>query len=288
MLEACSQIASLSPPTATDNCMGAVTVTNDVTSLPITQSRMITWTYEDDAGNTATQTQQVVVDNTAIVPKVPSLPALTAECEIAALPAPVAMNCPGETLTATTTTTLPITTNSTITWTYNDGGNSTTQTQEVTIADTTAPEPDVDNLPALTAAGSLARTKVTTPTATDNCDGQVMATTDAVFPVTASATITWTYEDVEGNTSTQTQQVTITEAPLGAAEGATEAVVFPNPSGRYLEVRSSVEGTFKILSLSGKSLLEGTTNTRVDITSLRGGLYLVQLPDGRLLKFVRE
>ncbi|MDE0471691.1 MAG: T9SS type A sorting domain-containing protein, partial [Ekhidna sp.] len=62
----------------------------------------------------------------------------------------------------------------------------------------------------------------------------------------------------------------------------------PNPSGRYLEVRSSFGGTFKILSLSGKPLLEGTTNTKVDITSLRGGLYLVQLPDGRLLKFVRE
>ncbi|MDE0471861.1 MAG: T9SS type A sorting domain-containing protein, partial [Ekhidna sp.] len=186
------------------------------------------------------------------------------------------------------TTTLPITTNSTITWTYNDSGNSTTQTQEVTIADTEAPVPDVDNLPALTAAGSLARTAVTTPTATDNCDGQVMATTDAVFPITASTMITWTYEDEAGNTVTQTQRVTITEAPLGAAEDAAEVVIFPNPSGSYLEVRSSVGGTFKILSLSGKSLLEGTTNVKVDISSLRSGLYLVQLPDGHLLKFVRE
>ncbi|MDE0471413.1 MAG: T9SS type A sorting domain-containing protein, partial [Ekhidna sp.] len=67
-----------------------------------------------------------------------------------------------------------------------------------------------------------------------------------------------------------------------------EVVIFPNPSGRYLEVRSHVRGTFQLLSLSGKSLLEGTTNTRVDITSLKSGLYLVQLPDGRLLKFVRE
>ncbi|MDE0472852.1 MAG: T9SS type A sorting domain-containing protein, partial [Ekhidna sp.] len=78
------------------------------------------------------------------------------------------------------------------------------------------------------------------------------------------------------------------EAPLGTAENAVEIVVFPNPSGRYLEVRSPVGGTFKILSLNGKSLLEGTTNTRTDITSLQSGLYLVQLPDGRLLKFVRE
>ncbi|MDE0470960.1 MAG: T9SS type A sorting domain-containing protein, partial [Ekhidna sp.] len=78
------------------------------------------------------------------------------------------------------------------------------------------------------------------------------------------------------------------EAPLGAAEDAAEVVIFPNPSGRYLEVRSVFEGTFKIVSLSGKPLLEGTTNTRLDITSLQSGLYLMQLPDGRLLKFVRE
>ena len=77
------------------------------------------------------------------------------------------------------------------------------------------------------------------------------------------------------------------EAPLGA-DDATETVIFPNPSGRYLEVRSLTGGTFQILSLSGKPLLKGTTNTRVDITSLQSGLYLVQLPDGRLLKFVRE
>ena len=66
------------------------------------------------------------------------------------------------------------------------------------------------------------------------------------------------------------------------------AVIFPNPSGDYLEVRSSTGGTFKILSLSGKPLLEGTTNTRMNITSLQSGLYLVQLPDGHLLKLVRE
>ena len=93
------------------------------------------------------------------------------------------------------------------------------------------------------------------------------------------------------NSAIQNITVTVTNDPaddiLGFSE-AEEAVIFPNPSGDYLEVRSSVGGTFQLLSLSGKPLLEGTTNTRVDISSLRSGLYLVQLPDGRLLKFVRE
>ena len=95
------------------------------------------------------------------------------------------------------------------------------------------------------------------------------------------------------NNDTQTITVTVTDDPadniLSFSEAEEEVtVLFPNPSGDYLEVRSSVEGTFKILSLSGKPLLEGTTNTRIEVTSLQSGLYLVQLPDGRLLKFVRE
>ena len=90
----------------------------------------------------------------------------------------------------------------------------------------------------------------------------------------------------------QTITITVTNDPsddvLGFSEAEKATVIFPNPSGDYLEVRSSVGDTFQILSLSGKPLLEGTTNTRIDITFLRSGLYLVQLPDGRLLKFVRE
>ena len=83
------------------------------------------------------------------------------------------------------------------------------------------------------------------------------------------------------------------ETLLGAVEDEGETVIVPNPSDSYIEVRST--GTsgdtgevFKVLSLSGKPLLKGTTNTKVDIASLQSGLYLVQLPDGRLLKFVRE
>ena len=94
------------------------------------------------------------------------------------------------------------------------------------------------------------------------------------------------------NNAMQTIAVTVTDDPadniLSFSEAEEAAVIFPNPSDRYLEVRSPVGSAFKILSLSGKSLLEGTMNTKVDISSLRSGLYLMQLPDGRLLKFVRE
>ena len=123
--------------------------------------------------------------------------------------------------------------------------------------------PTVDNpdLPMLTGECPVSVADLTAPVGRDNCDDDTITITVTNDPA----------DDVLG---------------FSADEGA--AVIFPNPSGRYLEVRSPIEGTFKILSLSGKPLLEGTTNTRVDISFLKSGLYLLQLPNGRLLKFVKE
>ena len=95
------------------------------------------------------------------------------------------------------------------------------------------------------------------------------------------------------NSTARTITVTVTDNPADNVldfSGSEEAVavIFPNPSGHYLGVRSSMGGTFKILSLSGKPLLKSAANRGVDIISLQSGLYLVQLLDGGLLKFIRE
>ncbi|MBC6400466.1 MAG: T9SS type A sorting domain-containing protein, partial [Ekhidna sp.] len=112
---------------------------------------------------------------------------------------------------------------------------------------------------------------------------------DTNFPIQAgTTTITWVYTDEAGNAATQTQAVTITPCVLSASDNALEAVVFPNPSGRYVEVHSPVESPVRILSVGGELVLESMTNTRIDAASLRSGLYLIQLPDGRLLKFVKR
>src|SRR6056297_2592016 len=206
------EINSLTAPTATDNIAGTISGTHDAT-LPITSSTTITWTYDDGYGNTTTQTQDVVInDPTAPVPDTDPLPDVTAECEVASLTAPTATdNCVG-TVTGTHDATLPITTQgtTTVTWTYEDGnGNTSTQTQDVVINDATAPVPDTDPLSDVTAECEV--TTLTAPTATDNCAGTVTGTHDATLPITTqgTTTVTWTYEDGNGNTTTQTQDVVI-------------------------------------------------------------------------------
>ena len=78
----------------------------------------------------------------------------------------------------------------------------------LTISDLTAPVPDQPVLPDL-----VDECEVTpvAPTATDNYAGTITGTTATSFPVIVQGTtvITWTYDDGNGNTVTQTQNVII-------------------------------------------------------------------------------
>ena len=208
------EVTALTAPTATDNCGGTVTVTNDAT-LPISTqgTTVVTWTYDDGNGNTLTQTQDVVIDDvTAPVADVAILADVTAECEVTTLTDPTATdNCAGA-VTVTNDATLPISTQGTtvVTWTYDDGnGNTSTQTQNIVLGDVTAPVADSVTLPDVSEQCEV--TTLTAPTATDNCAGTVTVTNDATLPISTQGTtvVTWTYDDGNGNTSTQTQNIVI-------------------------------------------------------------------------------
>ena len=218
----CEVLASdVTAPTATDNCGGAVTATNDVIfPIALQGTTVITWTYEDGSGNTSTQTQNVIIaDKEAPVPNQASLPDVTDECEVSSLTVPTATdNCSG-TVTVSHDAALPIAQQGTtvVTWSFEDeSGNVTTQTQNVIIADKEAPVPDQASLPDVTDDCEVS--SLTAPTATDNCSGTVTVSHDAVLPITQQGTtvVTWSFEDESGNSSTQTQNVIIEdiEAPV--------------------------------------------------------------------------
>ncbi len=87
--------------------------------------------------------------------------------------------------------------------------NGNTETCEVTVIvnDVTVPVPDLPTLPDITAECKV--TTLTPPNATDNCGDVVTGTTDAVLPIYGPGTtvITWTFDDGNGNTSTQEQNL---------------------------------------------------------------------------------
>ena len=100
--------------------------------------------------------------------------------------------------------------NNTITLTVTDGhDNSGSASAIVTVEDNIAPVPDLAELP--TATGECSATISTTPTATDNCAGSVTGTTTDPLTYTEQGTYTvsWTYDDGNGNSVTQSQTVVV-------------------------------------------------------------------------------
>lgn len=105
-------------------------------------------------------------------------------------------------------------------------------TVEVKVEDKTAPFPDVPNLPDIT--GDCHTIVSTIPTATDNCSGKITATTTdpLQYSIPGTYTITWKYDDGNGNIFTQNQKVIITSPalPTGSSSQTFCAIDAPNIS----------------------------------------------------------
>lgn len=212
---------------------------------------------------------------TILTPDNNSLPAVNAECS-ANPAAPTATNDCGQTVTGTPSVSLPITTFGTtvITWTYNDGVSTVTQNQSVTVGDNTPPVPDLNGLPDL--LDMCATNNVVPPTATDNCSGTITGTTTTTFPVTAAGTtvITWTFDDGNGNTSTQTQNVvnptidvTVTQngGTLTAAQSAATYSWLDCDNG--FSPLSEYNQSFTATAITGNYAVEVTVGSCVDTSA---------------------
>ncbi len=148
--------------------------------------------------------QQPVVDN-------PDLPQLIGNCEILLDNIPTALDAFDGVIEGVANTVFPITdpTITEILWTYTDSnGNSISQTQEVTIENDEDPTPTVENLSSLE---NNCLVELSIPTAMDACGNLINGVTDNYTITDIGVTeVIWTYMDVYGNFSQQTQTVTIT------------------------------------------------------------------------------
>ena len=213
----------------------------------------------------------VVNDSEPPVPDVDPLPDVTAECEVTEIDPPTATDNVDGVITGTTDATFSITTQGTtvITWTYTDSsGNTTTQTQNVIIDDVTPPVPDADELPDVTAECEV--TELQAPTATDNCAENVTVTNDASLPITTQGTtvVTWTYDDGNGNITTQTQNVIIT--PIDNTITQENGTLIANATGNYTYQWGECNGEF--------SPIEGETEQ--SFTPSTNGDYAVIISNG--------
>ena len=302
----CSQTATWTAPTVTDNCGGfsvpdLVSTHNPGDVFPV-GTTTVTYTATDGAGNTATCSFTVtVVDDTK--PTISGCPVninLTsstgnpATCtQIATWTAPTAAdNCGVLSLTSTHNSgdAFPVGT-TTVTYTATDiHGNTETCSFTVTVVDDT--KPTISGCPAnitLTSqTGNPATcTQIATwtaPTAADNCAVASLTSThnsgDA-FPV-GTTTVTYTATDVNGNTETCSFTVTVVDDTKPTISGCPANITLTSQTGNPATCTQIATWTAPtaadncgVLSLtsthnSGDAFPVGTTTVTYTATDVNG------------------
>jgi hypothetical protein len=202
------------PPTATDGCAGQiVAVTDDSLEYSTQGIHRVGWKYDDGLGNIVTQEQRVIIQDVAPpIPDTPNLPLLTGECKVTVTTIPTATDSCAKKIAGMTEDPLIYEKKGTyrITWRFNDGnGNITMQQQTVMVTDNAAPVPDAAQLPNIIGACSGSITGY--PTATDGCSGKIIGiTSDPLhYDLPGTYTVHWVFDDGNGNTSMQTQNMII-------------------------------------------------------------------------------
>ncbi len=228
----CDNVPAPASPTTSDNCDTDPTFEFAENLIPgaCTDNYTLvrTWTATDNCDNVTTESQTIDVSDTT-PPVLTGVPAdVTVECdEVPALPNVTATdNCDPTLVVIFEETSDPQngcagTFGLVRSWTATDNcGNVTTQSQTITLTDTTAPE--IDGVPAdLNLSCSQPIPPAANPTASDECDNDV----DLVFEeiTTPGACVdefviarTWTATDFCGNETVQTQTITVedTSAPF--------------------------------------------------------------------------
>ncbi|WP_238652834.1 HYR domain-containing protein [Paenibacillus piscarius] len=186
----------------------------------------VTWMATDLSGNVAIGTQRVtIVDTTAPLLQLPA----DVKVEAAAIRTPVVI---GE---AAATDIFPVTVTSNapkdypvgvteVTWTAKDAnGLVTTAKQKVTVVDTTLPILTVPKDISVEATGVNTPVQIGQATATDLFPVTVTSNAPASYPL-GKTIVTWKATDANGNISTGTQTVTVTDTTAPAIADLPEVV----------------------------------------------------------------
>ena len=215
----CGRVITYNVPTYFDACGAVLTqtdgsglTTGDIFPVGVTTQ---TFTLTDASGNSIDTSFTITITDDEL-PVITNCPAnITAAASATGCGSNVSWvepvtsdNCPAVAVVSSNApgSFFPVGT-TTVTYTATDAaGNTSTCSFTVTVNDTLAPV-----VPVLATVSDACYLTVTAPTTTDNCAGTVTGTTTAPLTYNAQGTysITWSFADGSGNTSTATQTVIV-------------------------------------------------------------------------------
>ncbi|MDP1764052.1 MAG: HYR domain-containing protein [Sediminibacterium sp.] len=320
----CGAIVPLIPPYAYDSNGLPVTITNDAPAFFSVGTTVITWTVTDAAGNFDTTTQKVtVIDN-----ELPSIQIanVTVNNTIGLCGASVNLgipvtsdNCGVVSVTNDAPSFFPVGT-TLVTWTVTDkAGYTNTTIQSVTVTDTQKPfikAPSSKTVSVTSRFSTVSNIKLGLPSTSDNC-GVKSVTNNAPLVYSVGTTyVTWTVTDVNENTATAIQKVTVKLGSTRNKSTGTEnnnsiviktarenevmapglkITVTPNPSTSYftlkLDSKYSTPIMLRVTDALGRVVdarSNLTSNTTVQIgQTYQAGLYYAEIVQGPQRKVVQ-
>jgi len=240
----CDAIPAAATVTATDNCATNVAVAFSESTITGSCANgytiVRTWTATDDCGNDVTASQTITVQDTTAPTLSGQGADATIECPASpSFTAPTASdNCDAAPSIAFTDSTVTgscagaYTVTRTWTATDNCGNESEPVSQTITVVDTSAPA--LVGVPADVTVECNAVPAAASITATDGCDSDVAvamteATTPGSCPGSYTIARTWTATDDCGNSSSDSQTITVqdTTAPVLSGQGADATIECP-------------------------------------------------------------
>jgi hypothetical protein len=237
----CDSIPEPPQVTATDNCSDPlVELSESVEPGPCNGATTITrtWTATDDCGNQTSASQVISVQNTT-APVLIGMPAdETVECD--SIPDPPEVTASDNCSTATVELSESVEFGAcdgaatiTRTWTATDEcGNQSSQSQVITVQDTTAPV--LSGMPADETVECDSVPEAAVVSATDNCSEPVVELSESTAPGSCdneyTITRTWTATDDCGNESSHTQVVTAALLSGVPADETVECDSVPQPA----------------------------------------------------------
>ncbi len=198
------------PPTATDNCDGLITA--ELLNVYMTlSSAILEWEYTDVNGNSISQNQDVVIDNGFYFNQ-PYLDDYTNTCPylLFSVDYPYIISACQDTLYGNPSESFPIDETTLLEWSYPDGS---TQTQQITILPSQGPDPTNNALPMVSEDCQIDYLEA--PSAIDLCGNEIIGELNLSLPIDDPliTEVIWTYTDSYGNTSEQTQEISVNIGP---------------------------------------------------------------------------
>ena len=257
----------------------------------------MTWTFDDENGNTINVNQNVIVDDTTD-PETPTLADVNVGQCSGTPPTPTTTdNCAG-TINGTTSTSFPITAQGTtvVTWTFNDGnGNSINVNQNVIVDDTTDP---ICNAIGITVTlDSMGNATITGADidngSSDNCGIASLSASPNTFNSSnlGPNNVTLTVTDTNGNSTNCNVVVTVEDNALNNPdEEIVDIRIYPNPFNDNLKISLPQEYfgnlmNIEIFDLRGRlihRLAKEVTSTTIqfnEFSNLEEGPYFIKITD---------